>query len=171
MADRIAVGLATWFYSSLIGPGTLGSAAAIPLCYVAVQIPWDGGMGAVYYAAIAAVIFLLGLWCIPRAQVFLGPRVDGHGIVKDRDQGQIVIDEVLGMLITTSPFIVFPPAAPEWLAYGLAFIFFRVFDIAKPPPVKYFDRMKSAAGVMLDDVAAGAWGALVMLLLRLADCW
>jgi phosphatidylglycerophosphatase A len=166
MTGRIATLIATWFGSSLIGPGTLGSAAAIPLCYAAAQIPWRDGRGALYYFAIAAVVFVLGLWSVPGAQARLGPRIDGHGEVKERDQGQIVIDEVLGMLITTSPFIWFAPQMPAWWGYALAFACFRTFDIVKPWPVRYFDRKKTAAGVMLDDVAAGVWAALVMILLR-----
>lgn len=51
-------------------------------------------------------------------------------------------------------------------AQALAFVLFRVFDIAKPPPIKYFDaRIKGGFGVMWDDIVAAAYTLLVMAIL------
>lgn len=56
---------------------------------------------------------------------------------------------------------------PQTLAaQALAFVLFRVFDIAKPPPIKYFDaRIKGGFGVMWDDIVAAAYTLLVMAIL------
>jgi phosphatidylglycerophosphatase A len=51
----------------------------------------------------------------------------------------------------------------SWIAQTCAFVLFRVFDIAKPPPIRYFDaRMKNGVGVMWDDLLAAAYTLLVM---------
>ena len=153
-----------------VGPGTIGSMFAIPLCYALLHLSLPRNAVVICYAAAIVVVFVLGLMTIRRAQTQLGPRIDGHRRVKDRDQGQIVIDEVLGMLISYAPFLFLTPTS-EWLAYGLAFGLFRLFDITKPPPVRFFDRMKSPAGVMLDDAVAGLWAVFVLVVLRSFELW
>jgi phosphatidylglycerophosphatase A len=77
------------------------------------------------------------------------------------DAGPIVIDEVLGYL-TAVAFLPF-----TWRTALLAFLLFRLFDIAKPWPASRLDRWKTGLGVVLDDVAAGlyAWACLRLLLL------
>ncbi len=70
------------------------------------------------------------------------------------DSGHIVIDEVAGYLVTMA----FLPRSP-WVAL-IGFVFFRIFDVLKPPPAAFFDRdprWKNGAGVVLDDVFAGIW--------------
>jgi phosphatidylglycerophosphatase A len=50
-----------------------------------------------------------------------------------------------------------------WLSQTCAFVLFRIFDIVKPPPIRYFDaRMKNGIGVMWDDLLAAAYTLLVM---------
>jgi phosphatidylglycerophosphatase A len=98
---------------------------------------------------------------VPRAEIALGPRDDWGGNVKIRDQNQIVIDEVLGMLITCNYLRYLQVSQLElWLLLFIGFVFFRFFDIVKIPPTKYFDRMKNPAGVMLDDFVAGVYACL-----------
>ncbi|MCL5436219.1 MAG: phosphatidylglycerophosphatase A [Patescibacteria group bacterium] len=96
------------------------------------------------------------MWCVPLAEVALGPRRDWKGRVRTRDQNQIVIDEVLGMLIVRAP-VTSPRHAA--VLFPVAFGLFRLFDITKPWPIKFFDRKKSAFGVMWDDVVAGCYAA------------
>lgn len=68
----------------------------------------------------------------------------------------IVIDEVIGMWMVlcfaglSVPFVV------------LAFVLFRFFDIVKPWPVSFFDRMKTPVGVMLDDVVAAIYACIIL---------
>ena len=76
------------------------------------------------------------------------------------DPSKVVVDEFAGCWISCM-------AVPaDWGIVGIAaaFVLFRIFDIFKPWPVSVFDRMKSAAGILLDDVAAGIMAALVILL-------
>ena len=156
--DRLAVAIATWFGCGLIPSiyqpamgGTYGSLAAVPLCFVLLTYGnWQ------LYIAVTVLILFVGMWSVPHAERALGPRADWRGISRSRDQNQIVIDEVVGMLIACSPILV---VAPERI-YGpimLAFAAFRIFDIVKPLGIRVFDRMKSAFGVMMDDVIAGIY--------------
>ena len=70
-----------------------------------------------------------------------------------QDPSWIVIDEVLGVLITT-PFI----SKDIWWHYLLIFILFRIFDISKIPPISYFDqKVKNGFGVIMDDIVAGIY--------------
>ena len=83
------------------------------------------------YIAVTVLILFVGMWSVPHAERALGPRADWRGISRSRDQNQIVIDEVVGMLIACSPIFI---VAPERI-YGpimLAFAAFRIFDIVKP---------------------------------------
>jgi phosphatidylglycerophosphatase A len=66
---------------------------------------------------------------------------------------------VVGYLVTMA---LVPFSWPSALA---GFVLFRIFDVLKPWPASYFDRVKSGFGVVMDDVAAGVWacGALVAL--------
>ena len=92
--------------------------------------------------------------------------VTGIGIVSahyaDRawgteDNQRIVIDEVAGYLFTMAP------VEKHGWALVAGFVAFRFFDIVKPPPVKWLDEhLPGGWGVVMDDVAAGVMGALVM---------
>ncbi|MDX1624619.1 MAG: phosphatidylglycerophosphatase A [Gemmatimonadota bacterium] len=138
---RASVGVATlgvgyWPW----GPGTLASALVVAAW-------WWLAPSAPQWLLVTAVLAGAGFAAAGRAE-----RVLGH------DDGRIVIDEVAGMALALA-------AAPRsWPAAVAAFLLFRLFDIAKPPP---FDRLQEAPGgwgVMLDDLGSGAAAALVVLL-------
>jgi len=81
-------------------------------------------------------------------------------LTASKDPGKIVIDEIAGYLVTMlgSP--------PDVLPVVTGFLLFRLFDILKPPPIKYLERaLFSGVGVMADDLMAGvyAWCGLRML--------
>ncbi len=76
------------------------------------------------------------------------------------DPSFVVLDEVAGQWIAL---IVAGTRPWEWL---LAFLLFRVFDILKPSPARQFDRMHSGFGIMMDDVAAGIYAMVILLLAR-----
>lgn len=161
-----AVLAATWFGVGLIPPvirkgmaGTYGSIAALPLCWLMVWLYWYTAFGPLLYAAAVIGLLAVGLWCVPIAEEALGPRTDWKGKTKTRDQNQIVIDEVWGMMYACYPIAVMHPSNPL-TAFAAALLLFRVFDIAKPWPVRQFDRIKTPMGVMLDDMVAGAWAAI-----------
>ncbi len=136
-------------------PGTWGSLAALPLAYVLHLI---GGFPLLVLATLAA--FGAGLWAT---------RIMTEG-QDDHDPSEIVIDEVAGQFIAIWA-ISYPAWAhgiaisalwPGWVA---AFVLFRLFDITKPGPVGWADRLGDPMGVMLDDVIAGLFAAVGVVLL------
>ena len=165
MKDRIAMIVATWFYSSMIfkpAPGTFGTIFSLPLCFFVLCIckKLSSLFGFFLYSAVIMFIFAVGYWAVPIAEKVLQSRQDGYGNKVDRDQGQIVIDETFGIAISCFPLLYFG-ILNIYLGLLLAFIFFRIFDIIKFFPAKYFDNMESALGVMMDDFVAGAQTAVI----------
>lgn len=142
--------------------GTYASLLAVPFCYFTLVLAEVLSIFA--YLAVVSLVFLLGLWSIPRAEAVLGPRINRKREAKKRDQNQIVIDEALGMLVSCFPMALFRPQSLFW-GFLLAFLLFRFFDILKVPPINLFDRMENALGVMLDDFLAGVYAALFLFLL------
>lgn len=165
MKNEIALFIATWFYSGLIPSpfknemaGTYGSFFAIPLCYVLISTKDP-------LIIFFALVFLIsiGLWSVHFAQDTLGPRKDWKGIIKNRDQNQIVIDEVVGMAISCIPIIYKFSGMGDWYLFLIAFAVFRFFDIVKISPSRYFDKQKNSFGIIMDDVIAGLQTLLVMI--------
>jgi phosphatidylglycerophosphatase A len=121
-------------------PGTFGSLGAIPLALALSYLPATGYLAAtVAFAALSMVAAHRAgrYWGIP-------------------DASPIVIDEVAGYLLTMALIPL------SWQSVAAGFVLFRAFDILKPWPASAFDRMKNGFGVVMDDLAAGAyaWGAL-----------
>jgi phosphatidylglycerophosphatase A len=107
-------------------------------------------LGLPLFAVTVAGVVALGTWAADVAE-----RVLGH-----KDDGRIVIDEVAGQLLTLLPLI---PAGRTrsipWLVTG--FVTFRVLDVWKPGPVRWLqDNLRGGAGVVMDDVLAGVFGAV-----------
>ena len=132
---------------SPIAPGTVGTLGAVPLAWAVARLE------PLPYAA-----FLLAFLALA---VHASTRAGRHWRVVDASQ--IVIDEVVGYLVTMA-FVPF-----SWPAAAAGFLLFRLFDVTKPWPASALDRVKSGLGVVLDDVAAGIWaGAALWLAARLA---
>jgi phosphatidylglycerophosphatase A len=121
-------------------PGTWGTLGAIPL-YLVLR-PY--GTLAVALAAVA--VTLVGLWAAGSVERRLG----------GKDPQIVCIDEVAGVLIT---WLAAPPTTFGLIA---GVVLFRIFDQWKPWPARRAERLRGGAGVMLDDVVAGIWGALVL---------
>lgn len=138
-----------------IGGGTWGSLAGLLLCCALLDIFRVTVIGWLF---VIAVILAVGVLCIPTAEQFLGPRKNWRGKTVKHDQSEIVIDEVWGMLIAVMPFL-WINFSNRWVAMGLAFGLFRIFDVLKIWPVRLFDRWESPWGVMLDDGAAAIYAA------------
>jgi phosphatidylglycerophosphatase A len=140
---RLAVFIATAGYCGYfpIAPGTAGSAAGL---VVYLLIRWAGSP--IAEAAAIAVIFAAGTWAATRAERYFG------GI----DPGPVVIDEVLGMLIT----LAFIPAG--WSAALAGFLLFRVFDVIKPFPADRLEKFHGGFGIMADDAMAGVYANLAL---------
>jgi len=146
--NHIIMAIATGFYSGRLpkAPGTWGSLAAF--------LPWllIKDLALPTYLTIVLLIFVLGFFTAGSAEKIL-----------DRpDAGPIVIDEIVGMLITLT-------AAPQHpAAWLLGFLLFRLFDIKKPFPVSWLDqRIHGGLGIMMDDVAAGIYALICLQLLWL----
>jgi phosphatidylglycerophosphatase A len=136
--------IGTFFGAGLLkpGPGTYGSAAAMLLWYAAAHLLQPAPVALTIGTVIAAVVAtLIG---IPAATKV----ADESG---REDPGHVVIDEVAGQLIALIGL------TPTWPHAVLGLLLFRVFDILKPPPIRYFERLPAGTGIMLDDVAAGVF--------------
>lgn len=155
----IARAVATVGFVGLLrpAPGTWGSLVALPLGWLAMQA------GPLAFALLIVATAAAGWWATSV--------VTAEG---DPDPGEVVIDELVGQWIALLPVAVGAAAAgapllalwPGWIA---AFVLFRVFDVWKPGPVGWADRLHGPTGVMLDDVVAGALAAAgVMLLAAMA---
>ncbi len=135
-------------------PGTWGSLAALPFAW---GLHGVGGFGLLAVATVA--VFGFGWWAA---------LVETRGAV-DPDPSEIVIDEVAGMFLALWP--VSLGAAMRgvdvtalWPGWVVAFLAFRAFDIWKPGPIGWADRMHTPLGLMLDDILAGVAAALVVIL-------
>ena len=131
---------------SPVAPGTVGSAVAVPLG-VLLYLP-TGWIG---FALGLLAVTLVGIWAIG---------VETRD-APDPDLSEIVIDECAGQWIALVP-VFAVGAETSWILLGLSFVLFRVFDIAKPPPISWIDRMKSPIGVMGDDLVAGLAAAATL---------
>jgi Phosphatidylglycerophosphatase A and related proteins len=143
---RLAVFVATVGYCGYfpIAPGTVGSAAGL----VVYLLVWWTGSPFVEVALIAA-LFAAGVWAGTTAERYFG------GI----DPGPIVIDEVVGMLIT----LAFIPVG--WSGALAGFVLFRIFDVFKPYPAGRFEALHGGLGVMADDAMAAVYANLSLRLL------
>jgi phosphatidylglycerophosphatase A len=145
--------VATFFGAGLLkpGPGTWGSLAAAAIWYGVLRAAHPGHLAAVV-ATLAGVLVATAIG-IPAATI--AEREAGR-----TDPGFVVIDEVAGQWLVLA-------AAPLDLAHALlAFVLFRFFDIVKPWPARQLERLPAGTGIVVDDLAAGAWGALVMLIVH-----
>jgi phosphatidylglycerophosphatase A len=114
--------------------------------------PVGPGLFALSWAALLA----LGVWAADRAEQIYG-----------EDDGRIVIDEVLGQLLTLAPLLFWGGASLAGLVTG--FVTFRLLDIWKPGPIGWAERhFEGGAGVVADDVVAGALGAIALAALAAA---
>jgi phosphatidylglycerophosphatase A len=77
-----------------------------------------------------------------------------------KDPGKVVVDEVAGQLIALLPLTLFSHWSTS--AVIVSFILFRVFDIVKPYPANKLQDLNGGAGVMLDDLVAGVYGAVIV---------
>lgn len=125
-----------------VAPGTVGTAAAIPLAWLLAGVP------TFHYVALVTALVAASIWAAHQADRSWGTH----------DSGRIVIDEVAGYLLTV---VAVDRSSVILLLAG--FVVFRAFDIAKPPPVRWIDRrLAGGYGVILDDVAAGLLGAPIL---------
>ena len=151
MVDTVAKSLishplrlvAVGFGSGLVPrvPGTAGTLAAVPIFVLIGEMPtWA-------YVTVVLIAVALGIWACQHTTEFL--QVHDHPVV--------VCDEIVGFLIGMTG----SPVDVSWIVAG--FVVFRFFDIVKPWPINWMDRrVPGGLGVMVDDVVAGLYTALLL---------
>jgi phosphatidylglycerophosphatase A len=143
LKEKLSLFLATGCYVGLIEiiPGTVGSFAALPLCFLF-------SLFTIKAAIVGIVLFIL--LSILVADVT-------EKITRQKDPGCVVIDEYAGMLVT------FLGVQFTWMSAILGFFIFRFFDILKPFPIRAIERkLPGGAGVVLDDVLAGVFSNIAL---------
>lgn len=145
MPDRSQVAelISTWFFVGKIkwAPGTWGTLATVPLSLFLHY--W----GPFFQMGFTLLLFPLALWAVENYEKTLG----------SHDSSEIVVDEVLGFLITMT----WLPLT--WQSYVIGFALFRALDILKPFPISYFDKhVKGGIGVIADDVVAGIIASVIL---------
>ncbi|WP_154224106.1 phosphatidylglycerophosphatase A family protein [Marinicella rhabdoformis] len=125
-------------------PGTWGTLAAIPFLFLWQYFPWQA------YLVMLAVTFTAGIYICQSVTNKLGVH----------DHGGIVWDEFVGLWLT------FFMVELTWQSILIGFVLFRVFDILKPFPIKWLDsKVKGGFGIMIDDVLAGVFAAVILHIL------
>ena len=140
--------LALGFGSGLLhpAPGTWGSLVGVVLG--AFLLPW---LGAKTFFILTALCFFLGIWLCERTSHDMGVH----------DHGSIVWDEIVAVFFVL---LAVPQISLFWCT--VAFAAFRLFDILKPYPIRYFDeKLTNGFGIMADDILAAGYSILVILAL------
>jgi len=143
--DKIITLFSTGFYTGYfpIAPATFSTLTLGVACYLSIS-----HLNTYLYGLITLILFFPAVWLSDKSEK----------IFNKKDCGCIVIDELVGFLVTMFlvPF--------SWMNIVLGFFFFRFFDIVKPPPANFFnDRKKGGLDVVLDDVIAGVYSNLLLL--------
>jgi phosphatidylglycerophosphatase A len=145
--DYAALAVATWGVGYLpLMPGTFGSLVGIGVFLL---------LGSLVFQVVGvAVATALGIWAASRTEQ----------ILRLKDPGKVVVDEVAGQMIALVPVSVF--ALGKWWII-LSFILFRLFDIFKPYPARRFESLRGGWGIMMDDLVAGVYAAVIVALLTM----
>jgi len=122
-----------------VAPGTFGSAAGLLLWWLLPASPAIQG-------GVIVALFVVGSWSGTVAERHFGTT----------DPGQVVIDEVMGMLITL--FLI--PVG--WRGAAAGFLLFRICDVIKPFPANKLERLPGGIGVMADDAMAAVYANLAL---------
>jgi len=144
--NDIIVFLATGFFTGFLPtmPGTWGTFAGIPLIIITHRLT------SIMQPVVAVVFVTFAAYIAGRAEI----------LFEDRDARPIVIDEMVGFLIT----LLWLPL--NFLTLCLGFFLFRLFDIVKPPPISTVEkRLHGGWGIVLDDVLAGVFASVTLRLL------
>jgi phosphatidylglycerophosphatase A len=149
LKEKIANFLASGFFVGKIpfAPGTIGTLVAVPIMF----LYWEKGV--LTQVLITISVFLIGFWA---STVIVGDTSNTHEKV---DPDFIVIDEIAGFMVS----MIGIPLSPIYLL--IAFVLFRIYDIFKPPPIKWFEKLPSGLGIMADDIIAGIYVLVIMHIL------
>jgi phosphatidylglycerophosphatase A len=129
---------------SPFAPGTVGTLGGVLIAWLLRDTAWFPLWALVACLILYAVSKPLGEW----SETYAGRK----------DPGIFVVDEVIGYLITVAWM-----RGPSLTALVVAFFVFRFFDIVKPPPARAMEKIRGGHGILLDDVVAGFWGLLLVM--------
>lgn len=154
--------LATWFYCGYApkAPGTAGSLAALAIAWL---LHVYAGVPPLGFGILALALLGPAIWAAD-----VTARQTGL-----KDPQIVVVDEVVGQWIAVAGASfgkagldwhagISWHAGINWKAWCAAFVLFRTFDVWKPPPVRQLEQIRGGAGIVLDDVMAGIYAALVL---------
>ena len=161
--DYLALAVATCGVGYLpFAPGTWGSLLAVGAYWFAHTYFLSGSIGTsglvdpivflVWVLIAVLVITFAGIWAASRTE----------RVLKIKDPGKVVIDEVAGQLIALLPLALTRLSS---VTVVIAFVLFRFFDIVKPYPARKFESLHGGLGIMADDLVAGAYAAIIVALL------
>jgi phosphatidylglycerophosphatase A len=138
--------IATWFYCGYTpkAPGTAGSIAAIIIA-VAVHRYIDAPGSA--FGILAVLIAMPGIW----AADVVAQQSGTH------DPQIVVVDEVVGQWVTLAG-----ATQLNWKSWLIALVLFRLFDMWKPWPIRKLEKLPGGVGIVVDDVLAGVYAAVVL---------
>ncbi len=151
-SNRFIVFCGVGFGSGLLPKAPVLLVRPLHCCLSAVACNW------LYATSIIAMILmsLIGIYICGQTAKVMGVH----------DDGRIVWDEFAGQSITFLPLIYF--AQMSWLWVLVGFVLFRLFDVWKPWPIRVIDRQVGGGfGIMFDDIIAGIWAAICILVYSL----
>ena len=127
-------------------PGTAGSLVGLVAAWGLLELAF------VWRVAVVVGVVAVGIWLTGESARRLGRH----------DDQRIVFDEIAGVLLTA-----LAVSQSGFVALALVFVFFRLFDIVKPWPIRDVDhRLGGGLGIMLDDLIAAVYAALCVVTIR-----
>jgi len=131
-----------------VAPGTWGSVLGVAVYWLVSALPLSAAL------LLTALLAAVAVWIAHQAEI----------ILRTQDPGQIVIDEVIGMMVALTALPMLPMV---WIA---AFFLFRFFDILKPFPIGYLEKKcPGGLGIVIDDVIAGVAANLLLRVLLIFE--
>ncbi|MCR4662516.1 MAG: phosphatidylglycerophosphatase A [Endomicrobiaceae bacterium] len=132
-------------------PGTIGSLVSLPIIFIICY-----HFGFVGLAVTIFISFFVALISIKKVLMYT-----------EHDPSFVVIDEFIGQAVT---FLLVADKLQNFngiILYVIGFVLFRIFDVTKPFPVSYADKkINNAFGVILDDIFAGFYAALILFCIK-----
>ena len=178
IGDYVALAIATCGVGYIpIAPGTWGSLVGVGIYVLLTRwtlqvsfaalkgsdflLAWhDVGTSVLVICVLLLVVIVLsmvGIWAASRAERLFGRK----------DPGAVVIDEVVGQLVTFAfvpPLFLGGPSYPFKIVIG--FVLFRTFDIVKPYPIRQLEKLPSGLGIVIDDIAAGFYAGTALAIIN-----
>jgi phosphatidylglycerophosphatase A len=129
-------------------PGTVGSLGAVAV-YMVGSLRFEGRVLSVFAGVCGALFAMIAIHLGRWAQAYY----------TSHDPSVFVLDEAAGQMVALVGVTGLVQNAPHWQVALLGFIFFRIFDVIKPPPVAQAERLRGGWGITLDDCLAGVYAA------------